>query len=960
MTPIPQNLFSILLRTAQEYPHKGISVYLPGQTKQAPKFITYRELLDQAISLSRVIESLPQTARNPVLLIHLNTQWDNILWFWACTAAGKVPAMSTPFSNDLEQRKRHLLHLKKLLSDPILITSERLIPEFASVREQIQLHTIETLVQMIKSSPIQIQHHHDGHEEERLLSSRRDDDVFSKSSEDLAALMLTSGSTGDAKAVGLRHGQVIAALHGKSTFHQTSSSDVFLSWVGMDHVANLTEIHLQAMFLGAEQVQVQAADMLVEPLQFLRLIGRHRVSYSFAPNFFLASLRKALGSRSVSASDDNANELLDVSSLRLLISGGEANSTALCVELASELERLGAPVNVIRPGFGMTETCAGSIYNAECPALDVRNGWEFTSLGHCIPGMAMRVVDPDTGNICPADVAGTLEVSGQIVFREYYNNPQATAGSFTPDGWFRTGDLAFLDSSGNLNMVGRQKETLNINGLKYHPHEIEAAIEDARIEGVKPSFTAVFPFRAKNADTETFCIVYLPTYEPEDAASRIQARNAIRNVAMRTCMARPHKIIPLDQSFLHKSSLGKLSRSKIQKAFGSGVYDEIIAFDEAMIARGQRADIVPPSTPLGLEIRDIFADVFGVSAAEVGVHTNMHDLGCSSLEVFRLKWLLESKAGLPDSIPVTTIISNPTIESLSQALDPASSNTPKSYDPVVVLRSGGTKTPLWLVHPGMGEVLVFFNLARQIVDRPVYALRARGFDGEPFFGSIDELVSTYLAAIKKTQPTGPYAIAGYSYGGTMTFEIAKRLHAAGDETPFLAVIDQRPHIKGQMRQSGWSYVLLTLVRFFDLLPDPEAEAKFMAQIVAVGDDATENAKESLVDSFLALASSDRLSEYGLDKTRLFRWTGLALNSHAIARDYEPTGHIPLLEVFYGDPMEEAASSRDEWLAELLRWNEFVDDVKVHPVEGHHFDLIAPAHVISFSKALSSRLQARGI
>jgi acyl-CoA synthetase (AMP-forming)/AMP-acid ligase II len=106
--------------------------------------------------------------------------------------------------------------------------------------------------------------------------------------------MLTSGSTGNPKAVCLRHGQIISSLVGKATYHQTGHNDVFLNWIGMDHVANLTEIHLHAIALGAEQIHVPAVDLLANPLLFLDLIDRHRVSYSFAPNFFLASVKKAL------------------------------------------------------------------------------------------------------------------------------------------------------------------------------------------------------------------------------------------------------------------------------------------------------------------------------------------------------------------------------------------------------------------------------------------------------------------------------------------------------------------------------------------------------------------------------------------------------------------------------------------------------------------------------------------
>ena len=88
---------------------------------------------------------------------------------------------------------------------------------------------------------------------------------FEARPDDLAVLMLTSGSTGYAKAVCLTHGQILNAVEGKSKYHGTTSKTKFLNWIGLDHVANLTEIHLHAMSLGSEQVHVHATDFSCEP-----------------------------------------------------------------------------------------------------------------------------------------------------------------------------------------------------------------------------------------------------------------------------------------------------------------------------------------------------------------------------------------------------------------------------------------------------------------------------------------------------------------------------------------------------------------------------------------------------------------------------------------------------------------------------------------------------------------------
>ncbi len=120
-----------------------------------------------------------------------------------------------------------------------------------------------------------------------------------------------------------------------------------------------------------------AAHFLANPESFLQCISDARISYTFAPNFFLGmiveklqrgysdtapSIQQSPGSEAKEEASKNPSTKLKLSSLRALISGGEANVVKTCVALQDLLAAYGAPEAFIRPGFGMTETCAGSIY----------------------------------------------------------------------------------------------------------------------------------------------------------------------------------------------------------------------------------------------------------------------------------------------------------------------------------------------------------------------------------------------------------------------------------------------------------------------------------------------------------------------------------------------------------------------------------------------------------------------
>ncbi|KAL8869901.1 MAG: hypothetical protein Q9174_003924, partial [Haloplaca sp. 1 TL-2023] len=850
-----ENLCQLLSRAATDEGGRGILIYPPGDVATC-RHLSYADLLETAKANAAVLPIIDGSPAK-IMLLHFDNHFDNIEWFWSVVVAGYLPAISTPFTNDLEQRRKHIAHLKTLLKDPVALTSQRLVSEFDGVAG-LKIECIE-------------------HIRQRKVDRWRAFPGFSSLPASNAVLMLTSGSTGNAKAVCLRHGQLIRSIMGKTEHHGTSASDVFLNWIGLDHVANLTESHLHAMLHASTQVHVQASDLLVYPQRFLELISKHEVTHSFAPNFFLASLTAVLEEEAPFALVEEPN----LSHFRILISGGEANVVDTSRKMTVLLQRYKVPadIEIIRPGFGMTETCAGSIYNRKCPSYDVQHDLEFNSLGTCIPGLTMRITD-DEGRPAAVDEPGSLELSGEVVFTEYFNNSEATAQAFTSDGWFITGDRALIDENGYLHLTGRLKESIIVNGVKHFPHELETAIESAKLPGVTPSYTAVFPHRPKGYQTETICIVYVPTYHHDDVLSRVSTTDALSRITTMQCGVKPYQVIPLEKYFLPKSSLGKMSRTKIRTAFEGGLYSKHQEQNDRIIQSYRATKRQAPSNEIEVTILRLFAELFGVAESDLGTNSSIFEMGISSIEIIKLKTRIQHSLHLTSEIPVITMMTNPTIKCLAAAL--TQMKEPKPYSPVVTLQAEGTKMPLWLVHPGVGEVLVFLHLAKYMVDRPVYALRARGFDeGETYFESITEIVRTYYAAIKEKQAVGPYAIAGYSFGAMLAFDIAKALESQGDEVPFLGVIDAPPNINSHMGQLDWTGVLLRLAHFLDLITEEYAHE--------ISEDVHKLPKDAVLDFIVDKSRPDRMDEMALDNRKLANWADLAYSLQSIALYYEPTG-----------------------------------------------------------------------
>ncbi|KAF2266511.1 putative non-ribosomal peptide synthase-like protein [Lojkania enalia] len=917
----------------------GLTVYPPGQRDQGID-VTYKDLYNLAREYSSLFFNRQGFLKGKIVVLYFDNHYDNILWFWSTVFAGGIPAPCPALSKIDEQRKKQVAHLHDLLGSPLFLTREELLNEFAGV-SNINTSTIE-----------QMQRTHN----DRSLPQVSENADYHP--DDLALLMLTSGSSGKSKAVCITHRQLMTAVIGKSSIRTLPGDSSFLNWVGFDHVASLVEIHLQALHLRAQQVHVSPADIVSNPELFLDLLSKHKVGRTFAPNFFLAKLKETL-ERDISMG--NPRKSWDLSRLTNLATGGEANPVDTSAAVSRLLMWYGAPRNVIIPGFGMTETCAGAIFNTAFPDYDIEKGYEFASLGTPMRGIQMRVTVPSSnykGFSAVTDEEGELEVRGNVVFKEYFNNQQANSDAFTIDGWFRTGDRAVIDYNGNLRLVGRSKETININGVKYSPTELETAIEESHIEGVKSSCVACFHYRRNGMQTESICVVYAPTYDVKDLSSRFATNNTIAKTVMLETGAVP-LVLPLNEAVMQKSTLGKLSRAKIRGEFEKGAYDEFQEVNAAAMEEYKQASLVRPATATERTLVQEISDALGIAPIDIGVETPLFDMGISSVTLIKLKRQIESALSL-DTIPIITLMTHTTVRSLAAALtnlrrQASSQPGESSYNPVVMLQSQGNKAPLWLFHPGVGEVLVFLNLAKYITDRPVYALRARGFEpNEPQFGSIDETVSCYYNSIKRIQPTGPYAMAGYSYGSMLAFETAKRLEAQGGEVRFLGSFNLPPHIKTRMQQLIWSECLLHLAYFLGLITEAYSRA--------VADTVAQLPRAEALDFVFGAADMDRVKELDLTRPALAAWADVAFGLQSMATEYDPSGSVSSMDVFCAIPLAVVAENKQVWKEKhLSRWADFVkSDLKIHDVDGSHYTMISEDHVFQFQKKLRKIIAGRGL
>ncbi|WP_173922921.1 o-succinylbenzoate--CoA ligase [Agromyces sp. Marseille-P2726] len=272
--------------------------------------------------------------------------------------------------------------------------------------------------------------------------------------DDPAAIIYTSGTTGKAKGAVLTHGNLTWVAVNCIVDYDVTSTDVALMISPLFHVASLGMGALPVILKGATMVLEKG----FEPRRALAQIERHGITMlSGVPTTY----------QLMADHPDWAST--DLSSLRTLTCGGSAVPT----RILNAYEERGLSFT---QGYGMTETSPGA--TSLSPGMTrVKQG--SVGLPHFFTDI--RIAD-ENGAMVPRGTVGEIEISGPNVFHGYHANPDATAAAFTTDGWFRSGDLGYLDPDGYLFIADRLKDMIISGGENIYPAEVENLIAD--IEGV--------------------------------------------------------------------------------------------------------------------------------------------------------------------------------------------------------------------------------------------------------------------------------------------------------------------------------------------------------------------------------------------------------------------------------------------------------------------------------------------
>jgi len=316
--------------------------------------------------------------------------------------------------------------------------------------------------------------------------------------DDLAAILFTSGTTGTPKGVMLTHKNLVSDVYLAQTNMNIYSTDVFYALLPIHHAYTMTAVFLEAIGVGAEVVfgkTMAVSRMMKElregkitmllgvPLLFNKLLAGIMKGIKDKGAFVYGIIKFLMGLSYIIKKLTNCNpgkvlfksvlQKANIYTLRIAICGGGP----LAPSVFKAYNELG--IDFVQ-GYGLTET-------SPIIALNPVYAFKIESVGKNLRDVAFCVIDPDENGI------GELCVKGPMIMQGYYNMPEETAATFTEDGWFKTGDLGWIDKEGYVMLSGRAKNMIvTAGGKNVYPEEIENAfqlyddIEQITVQGFIP------------------------------------------------------------------------------------------------------------------------------------------------------------------------------------------------------------------------------------------------------------------------------------------------------------------------------------------------------------------------------------------------------------------------------------------------------------------------------------------
>ncbi len=561
-----------------------------------------------------------------------------------------------------------------------------------------------------------------------------------------AYIIYTSGTTGKPKGVMATHRNLINYILATQEQFGFNRHDVMPSIARYTFSISLFEL-LSPLVAGGtlvllEREQVLDFPRMVQTLEQLTMI--HTVP--------------SLMQRLVAYIKDKGLELQKFQGVKHVFTGGDMVPPDLLESLKNVFGN--ANVCVLYGCSEVSSLCANYPVPREQIVTKSRVGKPFNNV-------RIRLYDSHQ-NLVPIGVPGEIYVGGAGVTKGYLHRDDLTQEKFIAiDGqrFYRTGDLGRLGADGNIEFLGRADFQIKLRGIRIELGDIEGTLRQA--PGVREGVVMARELGSGEPGLVAYVVLnreHNPTIE--SIRDFLQAKLPDYMV--------PAAFVVLDAMPLNPNQ--KVDR----RALPMPTSENLVGFKM----------FVPPRNELERQLTQIWEEVLGIEP--IGIQNNFFELGGNSLLAVQMLAEVEKQCG--KNLPITTLLSSPTIEELAKVLCSLEEHT--MVGDLVPLRRTGTKPPLFCIY----GILLYQDLVNQLdSNQPVYGvylqeevelIKTGNVDlHNSIFSSVETIAARYLQAIRTLQPHGPYYLAGESFGGVVAFEMAQQLQAAGEEVALVALFD---------------------------------------------------------------------------------------------------------------------------------------------------------------------------
>ncbi|APE34969.1 hypothetical protein BOX37_14570 [Nocardia mangyaensis] len=647
-----------------------------GDVDGVVRELTYAQLGRRARAIGAVLQD--SAPRRALLLFPAGPEFAEA--FFGCLAAGVV-AVPAPLP---EWDNRSLRRLRRMVAHAevdVVLAPRRVVAESAALSAEIpELAGLPWLAT-------------DELPDAAALRWQEPD----LSSDSVAFIQYTSGSTSAPRGVVLTHGNLLhnqealaAGLGHDRALAESWDGALFASWLPMYHDMGLIAPLLHTVYLGANSVLMSPLHFLQRPERWLQAISTYGAHTSGGPNFGYELCLRRVTPEQI--------DQLDLSRWRVAFNGSEPVRAATVRRFADTFARAGFRAEAQQPVYGLAEaTLIVTAPPTTAPPTIVpgisAHGRELVGVGPAAAGMSLAIVDPGSGLARADGEEGEIWVAGDSVAAGYFRDEQSSAevfGAMLPGDdrrFLRTGDLGFV-SSGELFVTGRHKDLVIVDGRNHYPQDIEATVEAAHAE-VRAGCVAAFAVEAGADGEQPVVVAEVRGSDPDELAA---AEGAIRAAVSSEHGLTLAAVLLIRPGTVFKTSSGKIQRSACRAAYLSGELLALLAGpmrspEDEFEEPAAEVAVEEPAAELSVEaVRSWLVHAIARQALldpeRVDIHRPLVEFGLGSADLVELVVDLSDFVGR--FIDTNLFFDHPTIAGVATVLaGPAESDTaaPEAVEP---------------------------------------------------------------------------------------------------------------------------------------------------------------------------------------------------------------------------------------------------------------------------------------